>query len=861
MTALALLLATALVAPAADTASDPLFPLPMPPVGDWPMGVAAGDLNGDGRPDLVSANRQGDSVSAMLGRGDLGFDATQSYGIGNAPTSVVLADLEDDGRLDLITAGGAGVFTLRGQGDGDFETPRAGGASGTTAGLVSADVNGDGASDVLATIPASDTFVLLRGDGQGGLLTPVSFGVYDDPRGLVAADLDLDGDIDVATANNAFPSTLTVRLGDGAGSFGPKNTFQADAMAQFGCQFVGAEDLGGDGLPELIEVTAGAFSPMNSFLNLGGSFGPPVAIAAPPAGLPALLADVNADGRRDLLLNFGSGTTGAVDVRLANGAGGFHPAQTSLIPNAGASSAVEDFDGDGRADLASAHFNEDRLSVLPGDGAGRFLSLPPATLGVTPGVTARLALGDADHDGDLDAIAVLGAGQGGPFPFVISVLAWQGGDFAAPQISTLASEPSLLLQDSRIADLDGDGDPDVLAALRRLVPDQHFLRVALDGGAGAYVLQPDVSASGIIEALALGDVDADGDLDAATAEGGALSVSILVYRNDGAGGLTRLAPLPIFDATQELLLHDLDADGRADLVRSNVIFQTVDVRLAGGHAGFGPAMPITPAQFSADALDAADLDEDGVQDLAWSSSGSFGHAAGWLRTVHGLGGGQFSPLSWDVDDLEAGGGLVLADLNLDGHLDAVCGRSTSDSVFVHLGDGDGALVPERRYALNMNASGPLVADLDADGLPELVGVTDVVPMGVVRAERVPADPWDDLGSALTGAEEPPQLRGLGTLVGGEPITLEISDANALGSAALVVGVDPLYAPFKGGTLVPQATVLILGLPLDAFGHFVGSGPWYPGLPSGTETFFQAWIPDPGAIHGWAASNALRGTSP
>ena len=73
-------------------------------VGNGPGSVTAGDVNGDGRLDLATANVFANSVSILLGQGNGTFGAAQDFGVGNAPTSVRVGDVNGDGRLDLATA-------------------------------------------------------------------------------------------------------------------------------------------------------------------------------------------------------------------------------------------------------------------------------------------------------------------------------------------------------------------------------------------------------------------------------------------------------------------------------------------------------------------------------------------------------------------------------------------------------------------------------------------------------------------------------------------------------------------------------------------------------------------------------------
>lgn len=73
-------------------------------VGSGPSSVAVGDLNGDGHPDLVTANNASNDVSVLLGRGDGTFAAAQAFAVGVQPHSVAVGDLNGDGHLDLVTA-------------------------------------------------------------------------------------------------------------------------------------------------------------------------------------------------------------------------------------------------------------------------------------------------------------------------------------------------------------------------------------------------------------------------------------------------------------------------------------------------------------------------------------------------------------------------------------------------------------------------------------------------------------------------------------------------------------------------------------------------------------------------------------
>ncbi len=121
-------------------------------------------------------------------------------------------------------------------------------------------------------------------------------------------------------------------------------------------------------------------------------------------------------------------------------------------------------------------------------------------------------------------------------------------------------------------------------------------------------------------------------------------------------------------------------------------------------------------------------------------------------------------------------------------------------------------------------------------------------------------PWTDLGEALAGLAGEPRLDGFGTLAVGEPVTLTLDDGVPSQTTTLIIGLSTLFAPVKGGVLVPTLD-LLLPLPMNAMGSTTLATTWPTGVPSGLDLYFQAWHPDAVGIKGFAASNALRATTP
>jgi hypothetical protein len=130
--------------------------------------VAAGDLNQDGRLDLVLADPDNQAVVVLAGHGDGTFEPAVSYPAGGGPVRLALADMDGNGFLDIVTAFSGSVSILRGRADHTFSAPSVF-ATGTTGFILEiADFSGDGIPD--AAVPW-----ILTGDGEGNLGPPVQF--------------------------------------------------------------------------------------------------------------------------------------------------------------------------------------------------------------------------------------------------------------------------------------------------------------------------------------------------------------------------------------------------------------------------------------------------------------------------------------------------------------------------------------------------------------------------------------------------------------------------------------------------------------------------------------------------------------
>ena len=145
------------------------------------------------------------------------------------------------------------------------------------------------------------------------------------------------------------------------------------------------------------------------------------------------------------------------------------------------------------------------------------------------------------------------------------------------------------------------------------------------------------------------------------------------------------------------------------------------------------------------------------------------------------------------------------------------------------------------------------------GLGPVDGVFKQLVLTLTVVDAPPAA-WLDLGHALAGTVGEPKLVGSGNLCPGAPGSLVLSDARPGGTTWLVAGLSSLWAPFKGGVLLPSPDVVV-PLPVDVFGGCTVPFTFPIGIPEGTPIWFQHWIPDRAGPKGFAASNALLATVP
>jgi hypothetical protein len=304
--------------------------------------VAVADVNGDGKPDLLVTNLcvntsscANGTVSVLLGNGDGTFQAAVAYDSGGiAAESVAVADMNGDRKPDLVvsnctncsTYGDGSVAVLLGNGDGTFQAAHAIDSGGyAPLSIAVADVNGDGKPDVVVGQCSGPTFGcfpgevgVLLGNGDGTLQTAVNFSSGADvPVAIAVADVNGDGKLDVLVSNQGtddlhLNGAVGVLLGNGDGTFQPPVIYDAGGVGTAG---LAVADVNGDGeLDVVVTDKVGSCLTVSTVAVLLGNGDGTFQAAAGfcfTGFLPTsvAVADVNGDGRPDLIATNNFGTT------------------------------------------------------------------------------------------------------------------------------------------------------------------------------------------------------------------------------------------------------------------------------------------------------------------------------------------------------------------------------------------------------------------------------------------------------------------------------------------------------------------------------------------------------------------------
>ncbi len=486
-------------------------------------------------------------------------------------------------------------------------------------------------------------------------------------------------------------------------------------------------DFNGDGIVDAA-VTSSETNQVSILLGIGdGNFKPAVnyPVGADPVAIVA--GDFNHDGHLDLaVLNNNPNkvdTGGSISILTGQGDGTFVAGATYAVGYLPTALAVGDFDGDGNLDLAAVisnpnlQFNPGFVTIFTGSATGTFTAQANYGVGLVP---SSIAVGDFNGDGKLDlAVGSAAVSLTNPQSEVSILVNTGSGTFSAGSsfvVGPLGSVPISIAA----ADFNNDGRLDLAVALN----DTNGIVICQGNGDGTFAVVTSIIVGNEPTWLTAADFNGDGKIDLIVDDNPDDTVSVLLGNGDETFAIGASYPTGLHSTN--LALADLNGDGKLDVAIVNNGDSNVQVLLGEGNGTFRMgSFAVGPNAVS---ITSGDFNRDGIADLAVVN----GDASISILLADGHGG--FNALSpFPGCQSQTGitpGQIVAADFNRDGTpgLAVICNnRSGSNLSFVNLltGHGDGTFqvffgVDSAKDLLH----GLGVADIDGDGIPEIIGTTE-----------------------------------------------------------------------------------------------------------------------------------------
>jgi hypothetical protein len=704
------------------------------PTGTTPVSVALGDLDNDGDLDIVSANSGANTITVILGNGDGTYAQGVDHAVGTSPSSVTLGDIDGDGDLDIGIANRQDATVTIATSDGTgtqwqldvYPLPAPG--SNT---VLFADVDNDGDADML--VSGYDLQLFLNdstGSFGGGSFIPVSSG---GAVRIAAADVDGDGFTDLGVTTE-FNRLLILLRGNGDGTFGT----MLEATLPATPTSIEFRDVDDNGAADVVITAYDESTPVMILSNAGGGvFGPieRIVAAARPWGVDA--GDLDGDGDTDVVLTdmanqvVDNRTQGGIVVVRNGGVRGLEHAIDVAPPPGQPVAATStdilavDIDGDGDADVVTTVGLTGTI-VIHRNHDGTFGDAEPIAIDRR---AACVRAADLDGDGDLDLVIANSAEAPGYQPSYgfdgVSALFNAGdGTFGPPIHYEVGASPQAVA----LADIDGDGDVDACVVTRgnNLASIPSGLYVLFNDGTGTFSVMEEYAVAGSLTDVVLGDLDSDGAIDVACSDQEVNAV--LIRWGDGAGGFGTESVQGTSGSPAALALHDVNGDDRPDLITANGLDNSFAVLLNAGNRAFEDA---ALAAAGRQALDLAirDYDGDGHPDIAVAAFGHQGVAVSLNNGDGTFGARRFSSAPIQSIFL-AGSDLDIAAADLDGD---------GDDELLTTRSGGGFLVLTNQRPRAPSTRCP--ADVDGDAF---VDAADFVVLATHFGTRVPAGTQGDI---------------------------------------------------------------------------------------------------------------------
>lgn len=530
-------------------------------LGSWGSSdsVALGDLNGDGLPDIVIGGEretvyinQGNRVMKNIGNFQPGFHSDSVAVVNFGSKVAVVGASQHEDVLTLLYTNSDGSLD-----DNTFDIITYG-LSGAASDMLITDVNGDGVPDAIVTYGSTSTgggsMSVFLGTSDGHFLARVDSTLAVAANRIVKAALNKSGNTDLIGVNTTL-SALTLYFGNPGLDLGLAVTYPVGSSPSG----IAIGDVNGDGNPDL--VTANTVDNTITVLqgSPNGTFGGRVDFSVNAISPRRVrLADVTGDGQLDAItVNSGSGN---VTVMVGTGTGVFGAAATYPAGTAPTDLTLAPLHGSTLPDIAVADPVSGNVVTLLNNGSGTFSAGSTIAVAGTP---FAIASGEFRPNSNIQDLVVSQFNSS-----EVAILTNDGtGHFTQTAEYVVGTNPDAIV----VGDFNGDGFPDIAVANFG----SNTVSVLLNDGTGHFTTINTIAVAGIANtaanqptnvqpiAITAADMTNEGVLDLITTNS---QGSISVLFGDGEGGFPAQSTITDNSNPSESGVADLNHDGRADLV-------------------------------------------------------------------------------------------------------------------------------------------------------------------------------------------------------------------------------------------------------------------------------------------------------
>ena len=395
--------------------------------GSNPTDIAVADLDGNGKPDLVVPNYSSGTisiyrnVSSMVTLSSSSFATKVDISTGTNPSSLALGDLDGDGKLDIVVTveSGRTVVVHRNTctvGGISFSGSIGVSVTATANDVAVYDIDGDGKLDIIFPDLYNNKIKVLRNTSQGTTITfasSIDVVTGSGPYGIAVADVDGDGKGDLLVANSGPNTGTTMSAIRNISTMGNiAFSLKSDFTVGLNPQHIAAGDFDADGKLD-VAVTSWNDQKVSLLRNTSTagniSYAAKIDCATGGGAFPIKLGDIDGGGKVDILVANSQGNSFSVFRNTSSQANITFSAKQDFSTGTQPSSfAVADLDGDGRPEVLTSNYLDNTLSVFKNAGGSTASITPTGPVDASAGTPfwVEVKVGDPNAVSDLYGISL-----------------------------------------------------------------------------------------------------------------------------------------------------------------------------------------------------------------------------------------------------------------------------------------------------------------------------------------------------------------------------------------------------------------------------------------------------------------------